>query len=134
MKMKSDTSPLSEEISRSGSKMHGGIGGRLKKTKIPSIYEVRDGTTLFEPYDVSDYKTFSARCSCGFNCELCVHREGLYRVCPGCGGDIGIICSVAECECGTLLYLCSSDDIIVVSGFAIPSAAHKLATTKEDII
>jgi len=108
--------------------------GIVKKTKIPSVYEARTGTTLFEPYDVSDYKAFSARCSCGFNCELCVHREGLYRVCPGCGGDIGIICSVAECECGTLLYLCSGDGIIMVSGFAIPSAAHKLITTKEDII
>lgn len=134
MKMKSDTSLLSEEISRSGSKMHDGMRRNLKKTKIPSIYEVRDMPMLFDPYDVSDYKALVIKCNYEYNCKLCVHREGLYKVCPSCGASVGIICSVAECECGTLLYLCSSDGIIMVSGFAIPSAAHKLITTKEDII
>lgn len=65
-------------------------------------------------------------------CGECSADEGLYRVCPGCGGKLPeSVRTLYECSCGTAMWVCVNQHHIFVHAYVTP---HPMFLVEEDTI
>lgn len=68
----------------------------------------------------------------GHPCEDCRTDKDLYRVCPGCKGELPEFGGIVQCNCGTAMYVCGGHDRLVVTAYALPNPLFEVG--KEDVI
>ena len=68
----------------------------------------------------------------GRSCDECYTDRDLYRVCPGCGGELLVETTLPyRCSCGTVIWICGRPDDKFVTTYAVSSL---LLEIEEDTI